>query len=69
MVKAFYILIASNLSAAAVFFVSGIISENALLNLCGWIFVTASLILLIFVNILRRRLAKLATMQAAQNKH
>jgi Na+/melibiose symporter-like transporter len=65
MVKAFYIVIAANLAAAAVFFTSGILSENALLNLCGWIFVTASLILLIFMNVMRRRLAKL---QAQHNE-
>jgi|GEM_PF-5296151 len=59
MVKAFYILIAGNLSAAAVFFTTGILSQNALLNLCGWIFVTASLILLIFANVMRRRFAQL----------
>jgi len=65
MVKAFYILIAANLASAAVFFTSGILSENALLNLCGWVFVTASLILLIFMNVMRRRLAKL---QAQHNE-
>ncbi len=59
MLKAFYIMIAANLSAAAVFFISGILAENALLNICGWIFTTASLMLLIFMNILRRRLAKI----------
>ncbi|MBD1207972.1 MAG: hypothetical protein H9535_06065 [Ignavibacteria bacterium] len=59
MVKAFYILIAGNLSAAAVFFTTGILSQNALLNLCGWIFVGASLILLIFITVMRRRFPQL----------
>lgn len=59
MLKAFYIMIAANMSAAAVFFFAGIMAENALLNICGWIFTTASLMLLIFMNVLRRRFAKL----------
>jgi hypothetical protein len=59
MVKAFYILIAGNLSAATVFFITGIMAQNALLNLCGWIFVSASLVLLIFMNFMRRRFAKM----------
>lgn len=52
-------MIGANMSAAAVFFIAGIMAENALLNICGWIFTTASLMLLIFMNVLRRRFAKL----------
>jgi FtsH-binding integral membrane protein len=55
MVKAIYIMLACNLMAAAVFFVGGITAGNPLMNLLGWIFVAASVMLLVFVFFMRRK--------------
>lgn len=55
MIKGFLILIAANISAATVFFITGTMANNGLLLLCGWIFVAASAMLLLFLFFMRRR--------------
>lgn len=68
MLKAFYTLIAANLSAAAVFFVSGIIADHGLLYICSSIFALASLLLLLLLMMLRHRAARVESkLRDAQN--
>jgi hypothetical protein len=67
MIKGFFILIAANISAATVFFITGTMANNGLLLLCGWIFVAASAMLLVFLVFMRRRLKPLAHVKSGQS--
>lgn len=66
MIKGFFILIAANISAATVFFITGTMANNGLLLLCGWIFVAASAMLLAFLVFMRRRLKPLARVKSGE---
>jgi hypothetical protein len=55
MIKAFYVLIVCNLLSAAIFFGSGVASDNVVLKMVGLIFIGASLALFIFLWFVRRK--------------